>query len=101
MNLLKKYIYFVYSGTDIAKESYKEIIPQAELAFSTKVKFIGNTIEVDKTKALNFLSRQTQTYKEPKGWYLIKYLNQGLGFIKQLENRCNNYFPSEWRLRDL
>jgi NOL1/NOP2/sun family putative RNA methylase len=101
MNLLKKYIYFVYSGTDIAKESYKEIIPQAELAFSTNIKFIGNTIEVDKTKALNFLSKQTQTYKEPKGWYLIKYLNQGLGFIKQLENRCNNYFPSEWRLRDL
>ncbi len=100
INFLKRYIYFVYSGTDIAKESYKEIIPQAELAFSTNVKFIGNTIEVDKTKALNFLSKQSQTYEYPKGWYLIKYLNQGLGFIKQLENRNNNYYPIEWRLRD-
>jgi len=100
INYLKKYIYFVYSGTDIAKESHKEIIPQAELAFGTLVKYASNTIEVNKIKALSFLSKQPIIFDEPKGWYLITYQNQGLGFIKQLENRSNNYFPIEWRLRD-
>ena len=33
------------------------------------------------------------------GWQLIRYKGLGLGWIKKLQNRVNNYFPKEWRIR--
>jgi hypothetical protein len=30
---------------------------------------------------------------------IVTYQNVPLGFIKNLGNRANNYFPKEWRIR--
>jgi NOL1/NOP2/fmu family ribosome biogenesis protein len=34
-----------------------------------------------------------------KGWYIIRYKGLGLGWIKALGNRVNNYLPKSWRIR--
>ncbi len=33
------------------------------------------------------------------GWQLVKYSGLNLGWIKVLEQRINNYYPSEWRIK--
>ncbi|WP_332911045.1 methyltransferase RsmF C-terminal domain-like protein [Algoriphagus boritolerans] len=35
----------------------------------------------------------------PIGWVLLTYQNLPLGWVKNLGNRVNNYFPKEWRIR--
>ncbi|HAP01108.1 MAG TPA: hypothetical protein DCQ93_04195, partial [Bacteroidetes bacterium] len=35
-----------------------------------------------------------------KGWLLAQYENHPLGWLKSLGNRMNNYFPTEWRIRN-
>jgi NOL1/NOP2/fmu family ribosome biogenesis protein len=34
-----------------------------------------------------------------KGWNLLTYKGVRIGFINNLGNRINNYFPVEWRIR--
>ncbi|NDC43371.1 MAG: rRNA methyltransferase, partial [Chitinophagia bacterium] len=34
-----------------------------------------------------------------KGWHVIKFNNQGLGWAKLLGNRVNNYLPKHLRIR--
>ncbi|MFY7840347.1 MAG: methyltransferase RsmF C-terminal domain-like protein [Lacibacter sp.] len=33
-----------------------------------------------------------------KGWALATYNGFGLGWMKLLGNRMNNYYPKEWRI---
>ena len=35
----------------------------------------------------------------PDGWVLVCYHNHGLGWLKMMRNRSNNYWPTYWRLR--
>jgi len=34
-----------------------------------------------------------------KGWNIVKYNGVNLGFVKNIVNRINNYYPVEWRIR--
>jgi NOL1/NOP2/fmu family ribosome biogenesis protein len=34
-----------------------------------------------------------------KGWYMVTYNGLGLGWLKALGNRSNNYLPKNWRIR--
>ncbi|MHB9142737.1 MAG: methyltransferase RsmF C-terminal domain-like protein, partial [Paludibacter sp.] len=34
-----------------------------------------------------------------RGYKLISYKNQPLGWVKNVGNRCNNLYPQEWRIR--
>ena len=35
----------------------------------------------------------------PKGWNIVTYEGVNLGFVNNIGNRFNNYFPVEWRIR--
>ena len=35
----------------------------------------------------------------PKGYVLISYQGHPLGFAKNIGNRANNLYPTEWRIR--
>jgi NOL1/NOP2/fmu family ribosome biogenesis protein len=54
---------------------------------------------VTKNQALHYLKGETFSLEGEKGYTLISYENQILGFIKHLGNRFNNLYPKEWRIR--
>ena len=35
----------------------------------------------------------------PKGFVLLTYENEPIGFVKNLGSRANNLYPNEWRIR--
>jgi len=54
---------------------------------------------VDKETALQYLRKQEINIEvAKKGWTLLSYKQQPLGWIKVLPNRINNYYPKEWRI---
>jgi hypothetical protein len=56
--------------------------------------------EINLTEALAYLRRDNFVLTNaPVGWNLVTYRGMNLGFVKNLGNRVNNYFPVEWRIK--
>ena len=78
----------------------KKIEPHHELALSSQVKNSIQKIELNEKSALLYLKGETFTLDNvSKGYYLVTFENQGLGWINHLGNRFNNLYPKEWRIR--
>jgi 16S rRNA C967 or C1407 C5-methylase (RsmB/RsmF family)/NOL1/NOP2/fmu family ribosome biogenesis protein len=55
-------------------------------------------VPVSEKNALDYLAKRDFVIDAPIGWCLITYDNHPLGFIKNIGNRFNNYYPMEWRV---
>lgn len=99
--LLNKYLKCIESGLLIAEIKGKDIIPTTQLALSKML--IGENVEsadVDYDTAIAYLKKEAISLPENKrGYVLIKYKNQPLGWVKNIGNRCNNLYPNNWRIR--
>lgn len=100
-HLLKEYIYLRRAGTLLGSPAQKDWIPEHDIALSIHANPGLPFIELDLENALLFLKKEN--FELPagtgKGWYIIRYKGQGLGWIKALGNRVNNYLPKSWRIR--
>jgi 16S rRNA C967 or C1407 C5-methylase (RsmB/RsmF family)/NOL1/NOP2/fmu family ribosome biogenesis protein len=89
------------AGTKIFIVKNNDYLPSPELALSIQLKtgaFPGN--EVDLYEALAFMRRDNFALQNAiKGWNIVTYKGVCLGFVKNIGNRLNNYFPVEWRIR--
>lgn len=57
--------------------------------------------EVDLQTAIRYLKKEELRFEAPQGeWVLISYLSTPLGWVKEVGNRINNYYPKEWRIRN-
>jgi NOL1/NOP2/fmu family ribosome biogenesis protein len=54
--------------------------------------------ESDYDEAICFMKKENFKIECDTGWNLITYQYFGLGWIKQLGNRFNNYLPNEFRI---
>lgn len=100
--LFLNYLYLRKSATRLGKIMGKDFIPDHELALSTALSAAVPRVEVDKETALLFLKKQNIRLPDAAGWNLISYAGCGLGWVKVLPNRVNNYLPKELRiLRDI
>ncbi len=89
-----------YFGTEIGKRKGGNWIPSAEWALSTLPKKEFSTLSLNRKQALAFLRKEEIKLNEiPLGWILVDYEGQSLGWLKNLGNRINNYYPKEWRIR--
>ena len=81
----------------------KDFIPDHELALSLKLSQEIKTIELNKEYALRFLKKETLApINGIQGWHVVKYEGLGIGWIKALPGRLNNYLPKNQRiLKDL
>lgn len=82
--------------------SQPTLTPAPELPLSTA--FNRDSLpsaEVDKHTALKFLHGDSDLQLPPgsDGWCAITYAGLGLGLVKRIGNRTNNYYPKEWRIR--
>jgi NOL1/NOP2/sun family putative RNA methylase len=99
-HVLSKYSYIRKAGLQLGTPSAKEWLPAHEVALSMDKSDNIAAINVNKEQALKFLKKEETGIELPgKGWYLITYENFGLGWIKSLGNRFNNYLPKHWRIR--
>jgi NOL1/NOP2/fmu family ribosome biogenesis protein len=89
------------AGTKVFVVKNKNYLPSHELALSLKLKantFPGN--EISLSEALTFMRRDSfMLHDAVKGWNILTYKGINLGFINNIGNRVNNYFPVEWRIR--
>jgi NOL1/NOP2/fmu family ribosome biogenesis protein len=99
LNFLRSSLYIKKAGVLLGKIAHDELIPEHELALSNIINDDIQFIDLTKEQALNYLRREEiKIETDLKGWCLVKYENQNLGWIKILQNRINNYYPSEWRI---
>jgi len=99
--LLNKQLKCMHSGLLLGELKGSDFIPSASIAFSKKLdKESIQIVEVDYMNAITFLKKEAIFLPESsKGYLLICYKGQGLGWVKNMGNRCNNLYPQEWRIR--
>ncbi|WP_214072509.1 RsmB/NOP family class I SAM-dependent RNA methyltransferase [Mucilaginibacter sp. dw_454] len=100
LNLLQHHLYIKKSGVRIGKIAGRDLIPDHELALSNIVNKdnVAQT-ELDYDQAILYLRRENLDIDEAKkGWSLMNFEGQPLGWAKLLPNRVNNYYPKELRI---
>jgi len=99
--LLERNLYIKKSGVRIGKLAGRDLIPDHELALSLIInKDMFLQTDLTKEQAIQYLQRAeiSNLQTAAKGWSLMTYEGQALGWAKLLPNRINNYYPKEIRI---
>ena len=91
-------LYIKKAGIELGCIKGKDVIPAHSFALSNLPKTNFNSTEVCHETALQFLRKKEFELKAPIGWNLLTHQNLGLGWVKVLPNRINNYYPLNWRI---
>ena len=98
--LLQKLVYFRKTGLRLGQPAGKDWLPAHDVALSIDAAASLPGINVTREQALHFLRREDPGIGTiNKGWMVVRYNGLGLGWIKSLGNRINNYLPKHWRIR--
>jgi 16S rRNA C967 or C1407 C5-methylase (RsmB/RsmF family)/NOL1/NOP2/fmu family ribosome biogenesis protein len=90
--------YLLKAGITLGEMKGKDFISDQQLAWAHSCVVSGH-FELDLTNSLKFLRKQDlKLNSEQRGFSLLTYKNQGLGWVKFLGNRINNYLPAELRI---
>jgi 16S rRNA C967 or C1407 C5-methylase (RsmB/RsmF family)/NOL1/NOP2/fmu family ribosome biogenesis protein len=91
----------INQGTPIARIVGNDLIPAHSLALTLALRKEAFPVtELGYPEAITFLKRGTlNSGKFSSGWNLVSYLGIPLGFVKNIGNRVNNYFPVGQRIR--
>lgn len=92
----------IHYGITIANIKGKTIIPAHSLAMSASLNAeMFPSTGLTEQQAIAYLRTESITLSTstPTGYVLLKYKGLPLGFAKNIGNRANNLYPSEWRIR--
>jgi 16S rRNA C967 or C1407 C5-methylase (RsmB/RsmF family)/NOL1/NOP2/fmu family ribosome biogenesis protein len=90
--------YLLKAGITLGEQKGKDFVPDQQLAWAHSSGKIGR-FELDLENSLKFLRKQDlKLNSEQMGFSLLTYKDQGLGWVKFLGNRINNYLPAELRI---
>jgi len=100
IDFINKYnhLYFKKVGTNLGTVIKNELLPHHDLALSIHQSKAIEKISCDEAQAIQFLKKELNQIEGNKGWNLLTYQGFGIGWIKQLGNRINNYLPNEFRI---
>lgn len=101
LSALAEQLRIISFGLPMAQFKKNDVLPEHTFALSIdRNPAIFEPIELDLREALLFQKKEEiRINAAPKGWLLVQFQGVPLGFVKNLENRANNYFPKEWRIR--
>ncbi len=99
--ILTKQLKCMSSGLLLGEMKGSDFIPSANIALSKMLdRNSVEAVEVDYETAILYLRKEAVSLPDSKrGYVLICYKGLGLGWVKNLGNRCNNLYPQEWRIR--
>lgn len=90
----------VSAGIELATIKGKNMQPAHSLAVSTQLKEDAfPRVELSLEDAISYLRTETVQVDAPKGYIILTYKGYPLGFGKNIGNRVNNLYPTEWRIR--
>ncbi len=100
INFINRYqhLYLKKVGTNIGSVIKSDLIPHHNLALSIHLKKEIKTISLDNETSILFMKKSLIKLDGILGWNLITHKQFGLGWIKNLGNRFNNYLPNEYRI---
>ncbi len=101
LEAIPKGVRIISAGVEIGEIKGKDLIPSHQLAMSTAMAHHFPKVELPLEEALLYLSKETISLPEgtPKGYVTVTFQGFPLGFLKNLGNRSNNLYPSEYRIR--
>jgi 16S rRNA C967 or C1407 C5-methylase (RsmB/RsmF family)/NOL1/NOP2/fmu family ribosome biogenesis protein len=101
LNALSEQLRIISFGLPVAQFKKNDLLPEHTFALSVdRNPAIFDTVELTLREALLFQKKdEIKINSNSKGWLLVQYHGIPLGFVKNLGNRTNNYFPKEWRIR--
>lgn len=91
-------LYIKKAGIELGEMKGKDLIPSHEWALQQGEKAGWPIISVSLSEALAYLGRQPLQFSAEGGWNLVSYRGCVLGWIKMIQNRINNYYPTQWRI---
>jgi NOL1/NOP2/fmu family ribosome biogenesis protein len=96
---LGKQLKMVKRGIHCGRLIRDELIPEHELAMSIDCRKDCPSVELSYEQAIRFLQKEAISLNCPaKGWFLVTYQSFNLGWVKNLGNRINNYYPLAYRI---
>jgi 16S rRNA C967 or C1407 C5-methylase (RsmB/RsmF family)/NOL1/NOP2/fmu family ribosome biogenesis protein len=100
LELLKSILYLKKAGIRVGRAGQQEWVPDHELALADILKTEISSIDLTKRDALHYLRGEPfETHADKRGWRIIRFQGQSLGWVKLLGDRMNNYYPKSWRIR--
>lgn len=101
LDSIPKGIRIISAGLEIGEIKGKDLIPAHALAMSPAMAHPFPKVELTEEESLRYLAKETVTLPKgtPKGFVTVTFKGFPLGFLKNLGNRANNLYPSEYRIR--
>lgn len=98
---LREGLKIVSMGMEIAERKGKDLIPSHALAMSRNLNRTAfYEVELPYGQAVAFLRKEAIALTEaPRGFILLTFHHEPIGFVKNIGNRANNLYPNEWRIR--
>ena len=91
-----------YSGVKLGQVNKNIFIPNHALALENQGIYTGDSVLLEYEDAIGYLRKDLSKIDgSPKGWLKVTYQNMGIGWLKNLGNRINNYLPKEMRIKNL
>jgi 16S rRNA C967 or C1407 C5-methylase (RsmB/RsmF family)/NOL1/NOP2/fmu family ribosome biogenesis protein len=99
MNFISSQLRVIAAGLTIGAFNKDLLLPDHEFAFSSMVNQDITKTELSLKDALLFLKKElNEIHSDKSSWHLVTYHGRGLGWLKNLGNRINNYLPNEHRI---
>lgn len=99
--VLLDHLKFVQAGTALATMKHEKLIPEHAAALAINLnKNNFQQLNVSEQDALRYLRKENvEINGASKGYTLITFKGLPLGWANALDNRMNNLYPKEWRIR--
>lgn len=102
--LIQNKLYLLSAGIEMGVLKGKDLQPAHPLALSTALnRSVFHEVDLNLETSLNYLRREAIVLPPdtPRGYILLTYQHLPIGFVKNIGNRCNSLYPTEWRIRNL
>jgi NOL1/NOP2/fmu family ribosome biogenesis protein len=96
---ISNYVKIISTGITVGTFNKEIIIPDQALAWSDIINEDISTAELNFEEALAYLRKELESISSStKSWHVVRYKGLGIGWLKNLGNRINNYLPNDLRV---